>query len=384
MSNPHTVVPQAGAMVRQGFGTTELAVASEVSATAVAKRQEATIQALFVMAERRPRDWDTVRSKLLRDCQRTQFAEVARYHKPVGQGIEGPSIRFAEAAMRAMGNLMIDAQVTLEDERKRKIEVVIIDLETCVRFAREVVIEKVVERTFVKEGQTVLGERTNSKGKTVYLVQATEDDLLNKQAAQISKAMRSEGLRLLPGDILEECMETCTATLKKKDAQDPDAARKKLIDAFGTINVTPANLKEYLGHELAQMVPAELQQLRGLYQAIKDGEGTWQAAIEAKRTERKEVLSDTKPIDAKPASPPPSEPAKPKMRIEDDSQAPDVLLQMRQVFEADEVPTSEHLNAWAANMPKGKERAEAVDLYTKLQKRAKSAAESQREPGAEG
>lgn len=90
---------------------------------------------------------------------------------------------------------------------------------------------------------------------------------------------------------------------------------------------------------------------------------------------------------------PPAEPAKveaqpateaKKARIQDDSQTPDVLLQMRQVFEADDVPTSEQLNAWAASMPKGKERAEAVDLYTKLQKRAKSAAEAQREPGAEG
>lgn len=72
-----------------------------------------------------------------------------------------------------------------------------------------------------------------------------------------------------------------------------------------------------------------------------------------------------------------------KTLIQDETTTPDVLLQMRQVFEADDVPSSEHLNAWAANMPKGKERGEAVDLYTKLQKRAKSAAEVL-EPGARG
>ena len=47
----------------------------------------------------------------------------------------------------------------------------------------------------------------NSYGDTVYLVEATEDDLLTKQAAHVSKVIRTAALRLLPSDILEEAME---------------------------------------------------------------------------------------------------------------------------------------------------------------------------------
>lgn len=275
------VSPAAGATVKEDFGSTELAVQAETSASALAARAQAKVQAAFVMAERHPRDWDDVRVKLLRECQRPGFARAARYSKPVGSGrVEGPSIRFAEAALRLMRNVVVDQSIIRDDATRRSIEVVVLDAEANVHYTRQVSIDKTVERSYVKDGQVVLGERVNTNGKKAYLVAATEDDLANKQAAAVSKALRTEGLRLLPGDIMEECMQECVATQRKQDAKDPDQARKDVCDGFAEINVTPAMLKAYLGHEVGTISPAELTDLRALYAAIRDGETTWVAVME--------------------------------------------------------------------------------------------------------
>ena len=61
-----------------------------------------------------------VREKLLKECHRPSFADVARYRKPIGKGVEGLSIRFAEAALRLMKNITIQQTVVSEDEFTRK------------------------------------------------------------------------------------------------------------------------------------------------------------------------------------------------------------------------------------------------------------------------
>ena len=70
-------------------------------------------------------------------------------------------------------------------------------------------------------------------------------------------------------------------TARTKDAQDPDAAKRKLYDAFGALGVTAAQLDEYLGHTNA-LSPAELEDLRGYYSGIREGFTTWSAVIAAK------------------------------------------------------------------------------------------------------
>jgi hypothetical protein len=85
---------------------------------------------------------------------------------------------------------------------------------------------------------------------------------------------------VLPGDLVEEGLATCVEVAQKSDAKDPDRARKGVIDAFGSIGVNPTMLKEYVGHPLEQLVPAELQDLRDLFAAIRDGESKWADAME--------------------------------------------------------------------------------------------------------
>jgi len=257
----------------------------ETAAFAQAEQAKAMVQARYLVAIKRPRDLDVVRQKLLKDCKRTRFAEEAVYHKPVGDGVRGPSIRFAEAAMRAMGNMSADCLTLYEDEEKKRKRVEVIDYESNTCWGREFTLRKTVERKQIK-GKKVYGKRPNSRGQIVYEVEATEDEVFTKESAWESKHARTGILRQLPADILDECMEWCERTTANSHKEDPDRARKKLFDAFGGIGVTVEELKAYIGHDPAQISDEEHAHLQALYLAIRDGEANWKAAVEARQAER--------------------------------------------------------------------------------------------------
>ena len=272
------------------------AVQHETASQAVASKARALVEARYIMALRNPRDLDVVREKLLKDCKRPSFAKVARYNKPVGNGISGPSIRFAEAAIRCMTNINIDIVTVYDDREKRIVSVTVSDSEANTGYSQDVTIDKTVERKKPKPGDVVLRERKNSYGESVSLIEATEDDVLNKQNALISKALRTQGLRLIPGDLIEEAMYYVIQTQKNEDAKDPDSAKFSLFDNFAEIGIRVEQIKEFLGHEGDKLTPKELTDLRGLYAAIRDGEATWNAAIDKKKP-KAETPDDVKDME---------------------------------------------------------------------------------------
>jgi hypothetical protein len=248
----------------------------------LAAQAKAQIEARYVMAERHPRDLDVVRERMLKECRRPIFAEVARYKKPIGKGVEGPSIRFAEAAIRLMGNISVDQMTVFDDKEKRIVRVMVMDCETNALYSSDITVEKTVERRVKKDTDEIIRIRQNKEGALLYVISASEDDLLNKQNALISKAIRTNGLRLIPGDIVEECMEEVQRTQGTRDAQDPEAARQKLFDAFGVLGITVKQLKLYLGHEANTVTPKEMVELRALYSGIRDGETDWREIMDAR------------------------------------------------------------------------------------------------------
>lgn len=272
-------------LVNRNEFSNELAVA-DTAATAVAAQAKALVEARYIMALRRPRDMDVVREKMLKECARPSFAAVARYVKPIGQDRSkwptGPSIRFAEAAVRNMTNITVETMTVYDDREKRIVRVQVTDLEANVPYSQDITIAKTIERRKKKDGDTVISTRTNSYGDTVYILEATDDDIINKQQALISKAVRTLGLRLIPGDIVDECMDQVMVTQKNADAEDPDAAKRKLFDAFGTLGVRAEQIKEFLGHDGASLSPKELSDLRALFAAIRDGEASWRDVMDNK------------------------------------------------------------------------------------------------------
>jgi hypothetical protein len=266
---------------REDFGGSQITTTGETHTAALAAAAQAAVNARFVMAIQRPRDWDDVRVRLLKECDRPGFAEVARYNKPIGKGVKGPSIRFAEACFRYAGNLDAPVTTTFEDRFKRILHVQVIDFETNASYSADITIDKTVERRERKD-RLVIAERKNSGGQSVFIVEATEDELLNKQNALVSKAVRTLILRVIPGDIVDEGQRRCIDTLAKKDSADPAGAKKRLVDAFADIGVFPKDLAMFVGHNLDAMQPAELAELREIYATVRDGEATWRSIVEAR------------------------------------------------------------------------------------------------------
>lgn len=256
--------------------------ASESAAIAMATQQKAIVEARYKMALARPRDLDLVRQKMLKDASRPSFATVAIYHKPVGNGIEGPSIRFVESAIRNMTNILTETSTVSEDDERRVIRVAVSDLETNTYFSQDVTVTKTVERRKLPQGEKPIRVRANSNGQPIYILHATDDEILNKQNALISKAVRTLGLRLIPGDLVDEAIWEIKKTMAQQDRQDPDAAKHRIIDAFAQLGVSVEALKEFVGHELSALTPNEIQLLRTTYTSIKDGETSWKAVMDDK------------------------------------------------------------------------------------------------------
>lgn len=286
--------PDSGVTVREEFGGQEVTRLAETSVAAVAAQAQAAVQARYLMALQKPRKWANVRYLLLEECKRPSFAQTALYYLPFGEGIWGLNIRFAEAMLRCMGNIYVESPVLWEDDVKRIVRVSVTDLEANLTYFKDIVIDKTVERRD-PGGKTVIRARQNSEGRMTYLVAATESEMLSKQAALVSKALRSEGLRLLPGDIREDCWNEILKVRKDADAKDPQAEGKKIFDSFAAMGISAIQIcDEFLGHDIATLQPAELSELRGVYSSIKEGHSTWAQIMEA-RAESRESRGGKKP-----------------------------------------------------------------------------------------
>ena len=253
----------------------------ESASTAVAAQARAMVESRYIMAMRNPRNWDQVRQDLMKECRRPSFADnkSAYYVKPIGNGVEGLGIRFVEVALRCMKNVLVETTMIFEDEMKEVHRVSVTDLEANITYPLDVRVSKTVERSKPSDDGSFISVRKNSRGSNVYTVVGTDDDILNKRGALISKAMRTIGLRIIPGDLCDEAEAIIKQVRLDKAAQDPDAERKKIVYAFSELGVAAADLTSYLGHAIAQCSPAELVKLRGLYGAIKDGEATWSTVM---------------------------------------------------------------------------------------------------------
>lgn len=254
----------------------------ESAATAVASQAKAMVEARYTIAMHRPRNWDQVRQDLLKECRRPSFAhnKSAYYRKPIGNGVEGLGIRFVEVALRCMTNVLIETTMIFEDATKEVHRVSVTDLEANVTYPLDVKVSKTVERNKPADDGSYISVRKNSYNKDVFTIPANDDDLLNKRAALISKAIRTLGLRIVPGDLCDEAEEIIKKVRTDKAAADPQAERKAIVDAFGSIGVKASQLAEYLGHDIDACSPAQLVDLRGLFGAIKDGEATWATVME--------------------------------------------------------------------------------------------------------
>lgn len=291
---PAPTTVESGITVREEYGQ-EVTRQAETAMGALAAQQKALIEARFVMAMRRQRNWMDVRARINQYCLDPEFAAAALYVKPISSTPDGWSkmskreqllhapdtwpqgfsVRFIEAALFEAGNFDVDSIVIWEDETKRMVRTHVTDLERNSSFARVDTISKTIERKYLKKGQEPISQRLNANNQVVYILEATPDDVKTMENAAVSKSIRTEGERLLPPQLKREWRALIDKTVADADARDPEGAKKILFDSFAGLGVMPSDLEKWLGHAIDNLVPAELKALRKIYVAISNAEITW-------------------------------------------------------------------------------------------------------------
>jgi hypothetical protein len=234
---------------------------SDVGA-ALATRQAQEVQAAVIMAKRFPRDWVEVERKLIQSCKRPKLAEIAIYEYPRGgTKVTGPSIRLAEAAAQAMGN--IDFGWTeiqrLEDES------------ICTAYAWD--IENNIRRTTTF---SVPHYRDTKQGKK----KLTDDrDIYEMCANQASRRMRGCILQVVPGDLVDLALSECEKTLQANlgTVQEQAAKWAKLFEK--EYNIKRESIMKYLGSRPETWTQNDIFRLRKLYNALQDNMTTVEEAF---------------------------------------------------------------------------------------------------------
>jgi len=262
---------------------------TETSAATAAAVAE--IQASYLVAIRNPRNIEAVRVRMMDACKRPGFRAAARYSVPRGTGkVKGWTIRAAEEFIRDMGNLRVSTATSFETETERKVRIQVTDLETNASFGREVTIQKTVERkgeiVLKKRAADIISQRQNSYDETVYILRATEEEVATKEASAVSKVIRNEGLRLIPGDLLEEAL-AILETSKGNTAPAAKEEARKIIDAFNAdCGVKVQDIEKYLGCPVAQVTVEDVADLREVYTAITKEGQRWGDFLDARLAEQ--------------------------------------------------------------------------------------------------
>lgn len=295
--------------VRQDLAD-EITVGRDMAPTAAAAAAKAEIEARILAAWKRPRDVDVFREGILKDCRRPGFADIALFHKPVGRKKNAEtgrwedvfavdfSVRFIESALQHFMNVHITQRIDYEDSDTMALTVGVVDVERNIGYSFQATLDKLVERKEIKAGRKARGMRENSYGDAVYLVEATKDEMRNVAGAERSKLLRDQGKRLLPRDILDECRDQIEKTIADTTAKDPDSAKKKVLDRFSALGVSPTMLKEYLGRPLETLTAKDLTDLAALYNGLKEGSYSWN---EVMRVRNEPAEGEDKPDTAPPA-----------------------------------------------------------------------------------
>jgi len=214
--------------------------------------------AMLAVAIQRPRDEDKVLEGAMRELERypdlaaesyysMQFSEERGSDRKVE--IAGTSIGGAMALARRWGNCSVRAYQTGEDDEQVYLSGVFTDLETNFRVERPLAVSKIFR---FRDGRTEsLGDR-----KKIQAIQAGA-----------SKAMRNATIAGLPRGLVRTYYERTRSVA----AREAKAKWSKLLEAFREFGVTRELLEAHLGHPIEKVSDEKIADLRGAYNALRDG-----------------------------------------------------------------------------------------------------------------
>lgn len=217
------------------------------------QRAISEVQGAIVLAKKFPRNQIECLDRIMTACQRPTLAEQALYsYSRGGTEITGPSIRLAEAIAQNWSNLQFGIKELEQRNGESTVEAFAWDVETNVKQVK----------TF-----QVKHERFTKKGKY-----SLEDprDIYETVANQGARRLRACILGIIPGDVIDAAVGQCEGTLKAKADTSADAL-KKLIDAFANYHVSKEQIEKRIQRRIDTITPAQLVQLRKIYNSLKDG-----------------------------------------------------------------------------------------------------------------
>lgn len=242
-----------------------LTTSGNINAGAVAIESERAIaeaQGQLVLAKRFPRDEQAAFAELMDACKLPALAEVAFYTVPQGGGkVSGPSIRLAEEIARVYGNFEFghrelsrtEAGPGARDYGRSEVEVYAWDKEKNNRSIRQITVLHTID---TRDGPRKLRDQR---------------DIDNKIANVASKQVRGRILALLPKWMVEAAIQQCKATIAGQSETPLSERVRRMTQAFSKYGVTIEHLESYLGHKLDKILPDELVDLQGIYNAIREG-----------------------------------------------------------------------------------------------------------------
>lgn len=218
-----------------------------------ARASQEVMGAIFA-AKRFPRDTFTSFNNIMKECERYQLAEKARYSFPRGnQTVSGPSIRLAEVIVRQWGNIDCGIRELEREDGKSVMQAYAWDLETNFRVTRNFTVEHIRD---TKQGRRKLTDQR---------------DIYELTASQGARRLRACMLEIVPGDVVEAAEEKIKETLKAgpKGITREDRVRK-MVAAFDKLGVPKDAIEKRLTHAITSITDDEIVDLLGIFNSIKD------------------------------------------------------------------------------------------------------------------
>lgn len=244
-----------------------------ISSEAVEAINRAEVDVQIATAKKYPREL----SRVLKQIEAlatldTETAEDCFYALKRGKGddakvIEGLSVRFAEIMANAWGNIRIATRIIGNDGKMITAQGVCHDLESNVATSVEV-----HRRITTKQGQTF-----------------SDDMIVVTGNAASSIAYRNAVLKVIPKAITKSIVENVKQVALGK-ALDIETSRNNCFANFKKVGVNEAQLCEYLEVKSIQDVnKEELLTLKGLWNAIKEGQTTVKETFIQNGVEKTEI-----------------------------------------------------------------------------------------------
>lgn len=258
------------------------------------QRVIAEVKASVAAAKYFPRDEMLARKRVLEACRNPKLAERALWKMPRGAGeISGPSIRLAETIARCWGNLDFGLIEHGQYGNRSQVETFCWDKETN---NRKRILFDVPHIRF-----------SNSAG---------ENQAVLKDPAKIYEVVSAAGQRRVrdciiasvPNDLVEDAIAVVLAT-RAAASTDVGKLAVLLLEVFAReFAIPPAQIEAHFGKSQTQLAEAELQELRDIYTALKDGMAKPSDYFQAATAQSAAAALIEKPA-VKPAAKPEAKPA---------------------------------------------------------------------------